>query len=272
MRWLAFCALIGACDGGQNAPKDKRAGDDDDDNGDDDDNTGDDDDNTGDDDDNTPTDTGELTLEGGPYASLFISGIPIGNDATTYVSALFFSELPVSTTTAPVPSLDTCAFTATTTATVPTTQDPVPTVEAGEVRVAFDGVPVTSPTVAGWPAGQLVSFSAQGSADFPAFDLPALMTIPDSPLPATSSEVGGGVEVNWQTGGAPASFLSVSAYWSDGSYLFCTVEDDGSFVIPEDQLLGPGAYTLFVHRLAYEVEVTGGVNVLGYAFIGGTTE
>jgi hypothetical protein len=147
--------------------------------------------------------------------------------------------------------------------------------DAGDVTVAFDGVPVAltrgavgwSGTLADWPAGASLDFSATGG-EFPAFSATDLLTVlpavaVDQPNQADSTE---DLALTWS--GASSGFLFVYLQGPNGE-ISCSFLDDGEGSVPASLLglLGAGRVSASASRTGIGVDdLTGGSSVLAFTY------
>ena len=142
---------------------------------------------------------------------------------------------------------------------------------AGLVAGALDGQPLSflngTADLEAWPVGQTVSFSASG-AEVPAFDVPALLVVPEAPLSASSRTLPNDfVEVTW-SGSPTASPPVVISIAGSLGVVECSAADDGEFVVPDDGLdaIAAGDQVLLGRSLVVTASQPG-VTVTGWAYV-----
>lgn len=108
-----------------------------------------------------------------------------------------------------------------------------PTLDGGEVEVTLDGAPIG--WMQDWVDGATIGLSATGSDEFPAFDLPDAMQLPEHPVGTVTPQPDGSLAIEWVPATRPGTDL-VLVVLSRAGALSCLLTDDGAFDLTAEQL------------------------------------
>jgi hypothetical protein len=142
--------------------------------------------------------------------------------------------------------------------------------DAGELSVTLDGDPLAQGRPFSWSPGGTVSFGASGGADVAAFEVPALMTLPEPPGFVAELQPDGALRLTWTPPTVADGGTHVSALaFGERNTLGCSLVDDGSFTISAaDVAAADGAISLSLGRGDFDNRASfDDVEVLGWASV-----